>query len=149
MCDIEISFVEYSTSKKVCLQPDIVEYNLGGQVPMCDLIINKQTLHDQGVVLDVKEKTIKIDKILLPMRNIANLKFKPSITRVLGHNTCLAQELISTRSATKHMVKILDIKYEEEDLPGIVRENCSHLQASDREKLLKCCSNLSHCLMAP
>jgi hypothetical protein len=27
--DIEISFVEYSTSKKLCLQPDIVEYSLG------------------------------------------------------------------------------------------------------------------------
>jgi hypothetical protein len=34
------------------------------------------------------------------------------------------------------MVKILDAKYEKADLPAIVRENCSHLQASDREKLL-------------
>jgi hypothetical protein len=33
--DIEISFVEYCASKKVCLQPDIVEYNLGDQVPKC------------------------------------------------------------------------------------------------------------------
>ncbi len=29
--DIEISFVEYSASKKVRLQPDIVEYSLGDQ----------------------------------------------------------------------------------------------------------------------
>ncbi len=27
-------------------------------------------------------------------------------------------------------------KYEEADLPAIIRENCSHLKASDREKLL-------------
>jgi hypothetical protein len=33
------------------------------------------------------------------------------------------------------MVKILDTKYEKADLPAI-RENCSHLTASDREKLL-------------
>ncbi len=37
--DIEISFVEYSASKKVCLQPDIVEYSPGDQTPMYDLII--------------------------------------------------------------------------------------------------------------
>ncbi len=30
----------------------------------------------------------------------------------------------------------MDIKYEKADTQTIVRENCSHLQASDREKLL-------------
>ncbi len=83
-----------------------------------------------------KEKTIIIDKILLPMRNIANLQLKPSITRALRHNTCLAQEPISTRSTTKRVVEILDAKYEKTDLSAIVREKCFHLQASDREKLL-------------
>jgi hypothetical protein len=34
------------------------------------------------------------------------------------------------------MVKILDAKYEKADLPASIRENCSHLTASDREKLL-------------
>jgi hypothetical protein len=34
------------------------------------------------------------------------------------------------------MVKILDAKYEKADLPAIIRENCSHLAASNREKLL-------------
>ncbi len=82
--DIEISFVEYSASKKVRLQPDIVEYSLGDQAPMYNLIINKQTMHDLGVKLDFQEKTITIDKILLPMRNIANLQLKPRITR--GHS---------------------------------------------------------------
>jgi hypothetical protein len=56
--DIEISFVKYSTSKKVHLQLDIVEYNPGDQAPMYDLIIGKQTLHNLGVILDFKEKTI-------------------------------------------------------------------------------------------
>jgi hypothetical protein len=41
--DIEISFVEYLASKKVRLQPDIVEYSRGDQAPMYDLIIGKQT----------------------------------------------------------------------------------------------------------
>ena len=103
---------------------------------MYDLIIGKQTMHDLGVKLDFQEKTIIIDKILLPMRNIANLQLIPRITRALRENTCFAQEPISTRSATKCMVKILDAKYEKADLPAIFRENRSHLTASDREKLL-------------
>ncbi len=70
------------------------------------------------------------------MRNIANLQLKPSITRALRQNTCFAQEPISTRSATKRVVEILDAKHEKTDLPAIIRENCSHLKVSDTEKLL-------------
>jgi hypothetical protein len=105
-------------------------------VPLYDLIIGKQTMHDLGVKLDFQEKTITTYKILLPMRNIANLQLKPRITRALRDNTCFAQEPISSRSKTKRMVKILDAKYKKADLPAIIRENCSHLTASDREKLL-------------
>jgi hypothetical protein len=86
--------------------------------------------------MDFKEMTIQIDKLLLPMRNIANLQLEPSIARALRHNTCLAHKPNSTHSATKCVVEILDAKYEKVDLPAIVRENCSHLQASDREKIL-------------
>ncbi len=103
---------------------------------MYDLIIDKQTMHDLGVKLDFQEKTITIDEILLPMRNIANLQVKPRITRALRGNTCFAQEPISTHSNTKRVVEILDAEYEKADLPVIIRENCSHLTASDREKLL-------------
>ncbi len=134
--NIQISFLEYSASKKVCLQPDIVEYSPGDQASMYDLIIGKQTIHNLGVILDFQEKILAIDKIHLPMSNIANLQLKPRITRALRENTCFAQEPISTGSATKRMVKILDAKYEKADLPAIIRENCSQLQASDRDKLL-------------
>jgi hypothetical protein len=93
--DIEISFVEYSASKKVRLQPDIVEYSPGDQAPMYDLIIGKQTMHNLGVKLDFQEKTITIDEILLPMRNIANLQLKPRITRALRENTCLLKSQLA------------------------------------------------------
>ena len=141
MGNIDISFVEYSASKKVRLQPDIVEYSPGDQAPMYDLIIGKQTMHNLGVKLS-------IDEILLPMRNIANLQFRPRITNALRENTCFAQEPISTRSAIKRMVKILDTKYEKADLPAIIRENCSHLTADKREKLLSVLLNLSRSLTA-
>jgi hypothetical protein len=134
--NIEISFVKYLASTKVPLQPDIVEYSPGDQAPMYDLIIGKQTMHSLGVTLDFQEKTIAIDTILLPIRNVANLQLKPRITRALRENTCFAQEPISTCSKTKRVVKILDAKYKKADLPAITRKNCSHLTASDREKLL-------------
>jgi hypothetical protein len=51
---------------------------------MYDLIIGKQTLRDLGEVLGFKEKTIQIDRILLPMRNIANLQFNPTLPGCLG-----------------------------------------------------------------
>jgi hypothetical protein len=85
--DIEIAFVEYSASKKVRLQPDIIEYSPRDQAPMYDLIgkqmMHNLMMHNLGVKLDFQEKTITIDKILLPMRNIAYLQLKPSFTRAL------------------------------------------------------------------
>ncbi len=86
MGDITLSFLDYSLSKSVHLTPDIVEYEAGATAPMYDLIIGKQTLHDIGAVLDFKEKTITIDSILLPMRNIVNLQLKPSVTRQKLHD---------------------------------------------------------------
>ena len=97
-----LSFVEYSLSKSVHLTPDIVEYDTGATAPLYDLIIGKQTLHDIGAVLDFKEKTITIDSILWPTRNIVNLQVKPSVT----------QEPISTPKATKRFIGILDAKYD-------------------------------------
>jgi hypothetical protein len=93
-------------------------------------------MHDLGLKLDFQENTIKIDKILLPMRNIVNVQLKPRITRALRESTCFAQEPISTCSKTKHVVEISDSKYEKADLPAIIRENRSHLTASKREQLL-------------
>ncbi len=126
----------YLASKKVRFQPNIVEYSLGDQAPIYDLTIGKQTMHNLGVKLDFQEKTLTIDKILLPMRNITNLQLKPRSTRALRENTCFTQEPISTCSETKCMVEILDAKFEKADLPAIIRESCSHLKASNREKLL-------------
>jgi hypothetical protein len=54
--DIEIFFVECPASKKVHLKPDIVQYILGDQAPMDDLIIGKQTMHslDLGRMANLK-----------------------------------------------------------------------------------------------
>jgi hypothetical protein len=87
-------------------------------------------------VLDFKEKTITIDEILLPMRNIHNLQLKPSISRALKQNFCLAQEPVSTCNATKRIVDILDAKYDKADPPSIVKNNIPHLITSHCNSLL-------------
>ena len=130
---IDISFMEYSGSKSVKLTPGIVEYQVGAQAqaPLYDLIIGKQTLHGIGAVLDFKEKTITIDSILLPMRNIINLQIKYSVTRALRHNdTCHAQEPVSTRNATKWVIEIPVAKYDKANIPEIVKDTCPHLEPS-------------------
>jgi hypothetical protein len=134
--DIELSFVNYSASKKVHLHPDIVEYPKGGLKSLYDLIIGKQTLHDIGAVLDFKEKTVTIDEILLPMRNINSLQLKSSISRALKLNSSYAQEPGSTHNSTKHVVEILDAKYDKADLPSIFKNNCMHLSAPHWNSLL-------------
>ncbi len=110
--------------------------NIMATAPLYDLIIGKQTLHDIGAILDFQEKTITKDGILLPMRNIINLQHKPSVTRALRHNTYQAQEPISTQTATKRVIEILDAKYVKADLPAIVKDNCTHLTPLQREELL-------------
>jgi hypothetical protein len=102
--EVELSFVEYSASKKVHLHLDIVEYPKGGPPPLYNLIFGKQTLHDIGAVLDFKERTITIDEILLPMRNINNLQLKPSVSRALKLNSSFAQEPASTCNAITRVV---------------------------------------------
>ncbi len=87
-------------------------------------------MHNISAVLDLKEKTITIDSILLPMRNIVNLQLKPSITKALQHNTVQAQEPVSTQNATKRVKEILDAKHDKANLPEIVKDNCSHLEPS-------------------
>jgi len=119
--DIEIAFVDYSESKKVRLRPDIVEYSPGKSAPLYNLIIGNETMHELGIILDFKDKTIQMDEILLLMRNIVNPQLKPSITRAFKTNTCLAQEPVSTCTATNCVVEILDAKYEKADIPAIVR----------------------------
>jgi hypothetical protein len=49
--DIQLKFFQYSNSKRIQLQPDIVEYD--GTIvekPVFDLIIGTQTLDELGII---------------------------------------------------------------------------------------------------
>jgi hypothetical protein len=80
-------------------------------------------MKELGIVLDFKSKTITIDEITLPMRNI-NMLQGSSTLRALKLNNNLAKEPLSTLDATKRVAK-----YAKADLQSIVKNNCKHLSA--------------------
>ena len=105
------------------------------KIHMKTLMREVQWLMELGVVLDFKAKTINLDSIILPMRDINNLQ-KAQKLRALRMNNSLAQELISTREATTLVVKILDANYQKADVRAIVETHCTRLTTKQKEQLL-------------
>jgi hypothetical protein len=132
---VELNFFDYSDSKRYYSEPDRVKYRKESK-PQYDLILGNETMKELGIVLDFTSKTITIDEITLPMRNI-NLLQGSSTLHVLKLNNSLAKEPLSTLDATKHVTHILDAKYTKADLQSIVKNNCKHLSADHQKKLLQ------------
>jgi hypothetical protein len=101
-----------------------------------DLILGTETMKELNIVPDLKAKTITMDEITLPMRNI-NLLQGASTLRALKLNNCIAMELKSTLDTTKCVTHILDAKYNKADIQSIVRDNSKHLSAEHQKKLLR------------
>ena len=59
-----------------------MEYDPEEYQPKFDLIIGTATVKELGIVLDIKEQWITIDKIKLPMRNLKDLQ-DPNIVHLL------------------------------------------------------------------
>jgi hypothetical protein len=69
---VELNFISNSDSKRYYSEPDVVKYEKGSKLQY-DLILGTKTMKELGIVLDFKAKTITIDEITLPMRNINHL----------------------------------------------------------------------------
>jgi hypothetical protein len=76
--EIELSFFEYSDSKRYLAAPDIVEYKKINR-PQYDIILGVKTMKEYGIILDFKDKMINIDEVKLPMRNINYLQGSSTI----------------------------------------------------------------------
>ncbi len=113
----------------------MVEYSKESK-PQYDLILGSETMKELSIVLDFKSKTIIIDEITLPMRNI-NLLHGASTLCALKLNNSLAKKLSSTLDATTCVTRILDAKYAKSDLQSIVKNNCKHLSVDHQKKLLE------------
>jgi hypothetical protein len=79
-------------------------------------------MKDYSIVLDFKAKTMTIDEIILPMRNINHLQGTSTLC-ALRLNNSLAMEPKSTQDTTKCVTWILDAKYNKADLQSIVKDN--------------------------
>jgi hypothetical protein len=132
---VELNFFEYSDSKRYHVEPDVVEYDNNNR-PQYDLILGTETMKEFAIILNIRDKMITIDEIILPMRNINNLQGS-SILQALRHNHSLAMEPQCTQDATKRATRILDAKYSKADLQSVVRDNCRHLCANQQKKLLQ------------
>ncbi len=95
-------------AKKLYSEPDVVQYDKSSKLQY-DLILGTDTMKELGIMLDFKAKTITIDEIILPMRNINKLQ-GASMLRALKLNNSLAMELQSTQDATSLAMRILDTK---------------------------------------
>jgi hypothetical protein len=93
-------------------------------------------MKELGIVPDFKAKTITIDEIILPMRNISCLQ-GASVLCALKLNNSLAMEPKSTQDATKHATGILDTTYNKVDLRSLVKGNCKSLSTDQPKKLLQ------------
>jgi hypothetical protein len=95
----QVKIFEYSNSKFMTLQPEIVEFEASDK-PAFDLIIGTNTMEAIGIILNFVDKVITIDQIVLPMRSIDELP--TSNRKALRFNNSLAknQEPKSTELAT-------------------------------------------------
>jgi hypothetical protein len=69
----ELNFFDYSDSKRNYSESDVVKYEEDSK-PQYDLILGTETMKELDNVLDFKAKTITIDEIILPIRNISLLQ---------------------------------------------------------------------------
>jgi len=70
---LNLQFFEYSHSKTITLQPDIVEYDDDSEKPTFDVIIGVESMTEFGIILNFQDQVITIDDDTLPMRDITNL----------------------------------------------------------------------------
>jgi hypothetical protein len=133
---LSIKFFEYSNSKEFLAEPDVFEYDQNMGKPVFDLIIGCNSMEKLDIVMDFKAKTITINEIILPMRNIANLTNKSKVKEAWAISNVLAHEPTSTEQATQRAVNFLDANYKKADLQAVVT-NCTQLNSVEKNKLLE------------
>ncbi len=69
MADIELTFFEYSNSKRYLAEPDIIKYDTNDKLQY-DLILGVKTMKKYGIILDFIDKMITVDEVKLPLQNI-------------------------------------------------------------------------------
>jgi hypothetical protein len=77
-------------------------------------------MEELGIFMYFKTKTITINEIILPLRNIINLTNKSKVKEAWALSNVLAHEPKSPEQATQCAVKILDANYIKADLQAVI-----------------------------
>ncbi len=99
--------------------------------PAFDLIIGCNSMESLGIVMNFKNKTITINEIILPIKNITYLTNKSKVKEAWTISNALAHDQISTEQATQCAMKILDANYKKADLQAVLQDNCTHLISAE------------------
>jgi len=97
------------------------------------MIIGRDILDKLGIILDFKTNVIEWDSMRVPMRDPASLREQEELLEAFAQT----QEPENLKDAHERVNRILDSKYEKADLPKLVKDNCSHLSATEQRKLLQ------------
>ena len=119
MGKLDVTFPEFSSTRVASFKADIVSVPEKNPSPIYDLIIGIESLANMGVILDFSKKKLLIDHVTLPMK--PHKKFMKS-DLLQAQFLTVPQEQISTRSATKHTVEILDVKYDKANVAKILQK---------------------------
>jgi hypothetical protein len=76
---LPIKFFKYSNSKEFLAEPNVFEYDEKMDNPAFDFILGCNSMERLGIVMNINTKTIAIDEIIIPMRNIKNLTNKSKV----------------------------------------------------------------------
>ena len=133
LAHVELIFPEYSNSKTIHIDADVVKHDSDKSRPNFDVIIGRKTMRELGAVLDFERQIIKWDGIELPMKDLKELQDVTTVYNFYSESI----EPKSTKEATGRAVRILDANYEKADLSKVVAENCQHLSEIEKEQLLQ------------
>ena len=116
---------------------NIIEIRDDVEGPMFNLMLWVERLANIGVVFGFGRQVIILDDILNPTEKYKAVKDTLMLYQIVGEKSMLLTpklKSISIFEDIERVVKILDAKYENSDLPDIVNNICSHQNSFQRSK---------------
>ena len=132
--ELDITFPQYSNSKRFHIQANLVEYNPDDYSLQFKLIIGTDYMSELEMDINFKEGIIEIDRIVMPMRKLRDLQETKRLRKL--YNRSLYIEPLVTDLDTKCITEILNAKCEKADLEAIVK-GCMHLTGHQKIMLLE------------
>ena len=120
-CKIKFQMPELNQSAVITQTVHVTDMN-----STYDFIIGRDLLHELGINLDFKDKTVRWNDNIIDMK-------PPTCTQDTSYQI---DDSVRAEDATDRMAKIIAAKYEPADINKLVAEN-THLTKDEQQKLIK------------